>query len=157
MKFYITNPNESDKESIMRIYKKNRDTLGIPFNRIFDEMIEDKNFIIAVSEDGQLAGFCGFKYKPRKHYYEIEHLCVDDKFRRNKLAIKLLQFHLRFNYTINTKGLFEVRPDVVAYAVEGKPNNVFYDRVSTKYEVVPKQTKVLRKYYLDVEKILNYE
>ena len=69
----------------------------------------------------------------------------------------MLRFHLNFNYKVNDKGLFTIKPDVVAYAVEGKPNNLFYDKISIKYDIVPKQTKVLRKYYLDVEKILNYE
>lgn len=159
MNFYITNPDKSNIDQVVTLYKENRDTLGIPFNRVFDEMLEDKNFLIAVDDNGIVAGFCGFKYKPRMRYYEIEHLCVSPQFRNNHIALKLLQYHLNFNY-INNLG-YSLLPNkpripVVAYAVDGKENNGFYDKISTKFDNVPRKTKMLRRYYLDIDRILAY-
>lgn len=159
MNFYITNPDKSNIDQVIKLYKENRDTLGIPFNRIFDEMVEDKNFLIMVNSNNDVVGFCGFKYKPIKKYYEIEHLCVSPAFRNNHIAIKLLQYHLNFNY-VNAFGnsllpISRTIP-VVAYAVDGKENNSFYDKISTHYDIVPRKTKVLREYYLDIDRILNY-
>ena len=159
MNFYITNPDKSNIDQVVTLYKENRDTLGIPFNRIFDEMLEDKNFLVAVDDNGTVAGFCGFKYKPTKRYYEIEHLCVSPQFRNNRLAIRLLQYHINFNYVNNFgNSLLPNKPriPIVAFAVDGKENNSFYDKVSTHYDVEPRKTKTLRKYYLDIDRILNY-
>ena len=157
--FYITNPDTSNIEQIIRLYKDNRDVLGIPFNRVFDQILGDKTFAVIVLQDNTVAGFCGFKYKPRKQYYEIEHLCVDKKFRNNHFAIILLKHHLENNYRpIIRQKLFvqSQRVPIVAYAVEGAENNSFYDRFSTRFDVVPKKTKVLREYFLDADRILNY-
>lgn len=159
MNFYITNPDKSNIDQVVTLYKENRDTLGIPFNRIFDDMLEDKNFLVAVDDNGIVAGFCGFKYKPTKRYYEIEHLCVSPQFRNNRLAIRLLQYHINFNYVNNFgNSLLPNKPriPIVAFAVDGKENNSFYDKVSTHYDVEPRKTKTLRKYYLDIDRILNY-
>ena len=159
MNFCITNLDESNIEQVVALYKQNRDTLGIPFNRVFDELLEDKHFLVAMVND-VVIGFCGFKYKPRKRYYEIEHLCVHPDFRKNHVAIKLLQYHFNFNYINNLgQSLLPNRPriPVVAYAVDGKENNSFYDKISTKYDIEPRKTKTLRRYYLDIDRILNYE
>lgn len=159
MNFYIKNPDTSNIDQVISLYKDNRDTLGIPFSRIFERMLEDKNFLIIVDDNGTVAGFCGFRYKPVKKYYEIEHLCVDTKFRNNHLALRLLQYHLNFNY-VNNLGTnllsIGLKIPVVAYAVDGKDNNSFYDKFSSKFDIVPRKTKILRRYYLDIDRILNY-
>lgn len=156
--FYIANPDESHIEQIKKIYNQNRDTLGIPFSRVFDEMLVDPNFLVLLTDQNTVAGFCGFKYRPRKNYYEIEHLCIDVPYRRKGLAIKLLQFQLNFNYVVNCPRslLYLQSVPVVAYAVDGKDNNIFYNNISKKFDIVPKKTKILRKYYLDVDRILKY-
>lgn len=159
MNFYITNPDKKDMDQVKVLYKQNRDTLGIPFNRVFDELLLDKNFLIMKDDNGYVAAFCGFKYKPRKGYFEIEHLCVNLKFRHNHLAIRLLQYHLNFNYVNNFgNSLLPNKPRiaVVAYAVDGKENNSFYDKISSRFDKVPRKTKTLRRYYLDIDRILNY-
>ena len=159
MNFYITNPNKEDMDQVKVLYKQNRDTLGIPFNRVFDELLLDKNFLVTKDNNGYVVAFCGFKYKPRKGYFEIEHLCVSPEFRHNHLAIKLLQYHLNFNYVNNFGNsllLNKPRIDVVAYAVDGKENNSFYDKISTRFKIEPRKTKILRKYYLDIDRILAY-
>lgn len=138
---------------IKTLYKQNRDTLGIPFNRIFDEMVDNTDFVVVVTEDMKLVGFCGFHYRPIKHYYEIEHLCIAEEYRNKGLAILVLQyFILRHKQT----ALLPYLPTIVAYAVDGKPNNTFYDKISSSFELAPRKTKMLRKYYLSVDRILNY-
>ena len=160
MNFYITNPDSDKMNQVIKLYKENRDTLGIPFNRVFEELLEDKNFLVAVDSNSNVIGFCGFKYKPRKRYYEIEHLCVSPDYRNQRIAIKLLQYHLNFNYINNLgQSLLPSKPryiPVVAYAVDGKENNTFYDKISTHYDIEPRKTKTLRRYYLDIDRILNY-
>lgn len=160
MNFYITNPDKANMEQVVKLYKENRDTLGIPFNRVFEELAVDEKFVVALNDEGNVIGFCGFKYKPRKRYYEIEHLCVSSECRNNHIALKLLQYHLNFNYINNLgQSLLPVKPryiPVVAYAVDGKENNTFYDKISTHYDNEPRKTKMLRRYYLDIDRILNY-
>ena len=153
--FYITSPNKFNIEQVEKLYKQNRDTLGIPFNRIFSEMLEDKNFLVMEDENGYVVGFCGFKYKKKYGYYEIEHLCVDPKFRNKHVAMTLLQFQILLHYNNGVNKLF-LAPAVVAYAVDGADNNSFYDKISVRYDIVPKKTKVLRRYWLDVDRIRNY-
>ena len=132
MNFYITNPNESQKQEIKDIYIKNRDTLGIPFNRVFDEMVVDKNFFVACEETtNKVIGFCGLKYRPRLKYYEIEHLCVDKEYRKNHVAILMLRYLVVSCYkNKNINKLFSSPTPIVAFAVDGSANNSFYDRLS---------------------------
>lgn len=153
--YSILHPTVSDLPDIKRLYKQNRDTLSIPFSRIFDAMLVDENFWIIKSVDGELIGFCGIKLKPRKLEKEIIHLCVAEKFRRQHFASVLCKTCLLKFYQ-NKHGLFSTVDNfpVVAYAVKGAENNKFYDKLSTLKSECPKQTKILIRYVLDINKLL---
>ena len=153
--YNIVHPTIDDIQNIKCLYKKNKDTLSIPFERVFDAMLTDKNFWIIKTVDGELIGMCGLKLKPRKLEKEIIHLCIDTKFRRQRFATILCRTCL-LNFTTSKVKLFQPEDNipVVAYAVKGAENNKFYDKFACAKLECPKQTKILIRYTLDINKLL---
>lgn len=153
---YITNPNNYDKKDIVALYKDNRETLSIPFSRVFDAMIDNKNFwILRDKKTHELIGMCGIKLKPRKLEYEIEHLVVNKKYRKHGYARILLYVAFTFfTPDKNRKRLFaDLTLPVCAYANVGAENNQFYDAISNDRSVVHRKTMDLIRYVLDIDKI----
>lgn len=151
---YITNPKEYDKKDIISLYKENRATLSIPFSRVFNAMINNPNFwILRDSNTNALIGMCGITLKPRKHEYELEHLVVAEKYRRNGYAKVLIYVCARF-FTQKKHRLFtDLTLPVCAYANFGADNNCFYDSIAISNSVVHKKTMDLLRYVIDIDKI----
>lgn len=156
MQCYIKNPSEYDRDDIVTLYKENRATLSIPFSRVFDSMINNKNFwILRSKRTHELIGMCGIKLKPRKAEYEIEHLVVNKKYRNNGYAKILLYVAFSwFTPSKNRKRLFtDLTLPVCAYANVGAENNYFYDKVSNSKSIVHRKTMDLIRYVIDIEKL----
>lgn len=147
---------EHDRNNIVALYKENRAALSIPFSRVFDSMIGNKNFwILRSKKTNELIGMCGIKLKPRKAEYEIEHLVVSEKYRNQGYAKALLYIAATFfTPTKSRKRLFtDLTLPVCAYANVGADNNRFYDSISSDKSIVHRKTMDLIRYVLDTDKL----
>lgn len=147
---------EHDRNDIVALYRANRATLSIPFSRVFDAMIGNKNFwILRSRKTNELIGMCGIKLKPRKMEYEIEHLVVNEKYRNHGYAKVLLYVASKFFTPARTrKRLFtDLTLPVCAYANVGAENNQFYASISSSNSIVPRKTMNLIRYVLDTDKL----
>ena len=142
----LTHPNRDNIEKIKVLYKKNKDALGIPFGRVFDAMIDNQDFVVCISDNGEIMGFCGIQYRPRLGYFEIEHLCVDTLYRKQHIATVMLK-------TLISRYRLCCLP-FCALAIDGMENNTFYDRISKGYTKVPRKHCTLRRYIIDVDKVI---
>lgn len=146
-------PDKSNIDRVKSLYLKHRDSLGIPFERVFDAMLDNKNFVVAM--DGELViGLCGIHFRKRYGFYEVEHLCVDSAYRNQHIAIRMLQ--ILFSKAISQNRRLFCYPVFCAYAIDGMENNKFYDRLCTNYHLVKRKNIVLRRYYFDVEGVMKY-
>ena len=147
-------PTRNDMDALIEIYKQNRDTLGIPFSRVFDEIMRLPHFYVIVEDNNKVIAFGGIKEKPRCKEYEIIHLCVAEGYRRQHIGIDFCMYLLQQVKSTDTLlGGYLFKYPIYAYAVKDKPNNKFYDCISKGSEIVEKKTTTLIKYEIDYEKI----
>lgn len=153
--YIINNPTEHDLPDIIFLYKQNIDTLGIPFNRVFTEMLQSKNFFVIKTHENKFVGFGGIKLKPLKKEIEIIHLCIDSKYRNKGIGTYLCYFLIsQIVQTITLLiDLDKLNYPVVAIAKKGAKNNLFYSKISKQQETLNRKTTQLIKYYLDYKLI----
>lgn len=145
----IRNATTGDFEWIKKLWYLNRDTLSIPFNRCIQELCVDKNCWIVEVDDIPIA-IGRIHFYRRCYEIRIEHLVVDERFRGNGIGTMLLR-HLIKNFCLKDISLIE--PDIVANAVVGAKNNLFYDKFAKSKTVLQRKTKTLYRYVLDKERI----
>lgn len=135
---------EKDLPEILRIYKKDIKSLGIYSKVEMIEKINSKTFYID-KEENKIAGFCSYCIMKRKPRIVIDYLCVDEEFRNNGIACKII------NRIIDDTS--ELNLAYYAECLEGMKNNSFYDKIGFVYERRVKPTYAIRVYQLNNKKI----
>jgi GNAT superfamily N-acetyltransferase len=145
----IRHSRADDFEWIKTLWYANRDTLSIPFNRCINELCTCDNCKV-VDIDGTPVAFGRIRFARRCCEVRIEHLVVDEKFRGKGLGTILLK-HLISTFVLN--GSWIIEPEIIANAVVGAKNNLFYDKYSKSKTILYRKTKTLYRYVLDKEKL----
>lgn len=136
---------ENDIEQIKKLWKKQGDVLGIPYNNTIIELIRNKALFCIKDENRNVIAFCGYKIMKRKKIAKIVHLVVAEEHRRRKLGVLLVW------YIFNI--LAPKKLPIVAECKSGADNNYFYDKIGRLVATKQCKTMDVRLYVLDYEKI----
>lgn len=148
MKYTIRLANMVDKEQILKIWndKKNKPNLSIPFNCEIDKCINQHRMYVVVLKD-DIIGFGAYQIMKKEPEIRIKHLCVDEKYRRNGVAINII-------FRIATD-LIDIDLPLVAICRDGADNNNFYEKYKKEnYTTVSRKTLNCRRYVMDKDKIM---
>lgn len=131
---------DADIPDILELWKKDRETLGIPFRKTIFDLLNNKSFF-GVRCDGKLIAMCGYKIMKRNPSIRITKLCVDENYRKQGIALYLIRF---------IKGITK-DIDLIMYAEckDGAENNSFYDKIGTLHHTEERKTMTVRFYKID--------
>ena len=135
----------NDIEQIKKLWKKQGDVLGIPYNNTIIELIRNKALYCIKDENENVVAFCGYKIMKRTKVAKIVHLVVAEEHRRKKLGVSLVWY--LYNILIPKK------LPVVIECKDGADNNYFYDKIGRLITTKHCKTMDVRLYVLDYNKI----
>lgn len=146
--YKITYATMNDKEQILKLWndKDNKPNLSIPFNCEIDKCIKEVRMFCAYYENNVI-GFGAYQIMKKSPEIRIKHLCVDKKYRRNKVASNII-----FRMMLDLMG---TDLPIVAICRDGADNNNFYEKYKKEEPtIVHRKTIDCRRYVLDKYKIM---
>ena len=132
--------DKKDIDDILNLWKKDRETLGIPFRKTIYDLLNNKAFF-GIKQNGKLIAMCGYKVMKRNPSIRITKLCVDEKYRKQGIALYLIRFIK--NITKDT--------NLIMYAEckDGAENNAFYNKIGTLHHIEERKTMTVRFYEIN--------
>lgn len=91
--------------------------LAIPFRTGIDDLVKKQQFFVYVVDD-KIIAFGGYKIMKRKNVIKIVNLCVDEKYRKNSIGIKIVKFLIEKTSNLGLRYIVECQ--------EGAGNNTFW-------------------------------
>lgn len=147
MIYDIVKPGE--EQAVKAIWKSEQKALGIPYMTDITDYCNSGELFCIRDDERNLIGYCTYDVMKKHPEIRLSALVVLPEYRGKGYSKQLIyQTYLKAKDYIEKLGY-----DFVAEAVEGIPNNTFYDRISSNMTRHQKKTMVVRRYYLDINKI----
>lgn len=131
---------EADIPQILELWKRDKETLGIPFRKTIFDLLNNKAFF-GIKQDGNLIAMCGYKVMKRNPSIRITKLCVDENYRMRGIALRLIGFIKDITKDMDLKMYAECK--------EGAENNSFYDHIGTLHHTEERKTMTVRFYEIN--------
>ena len=129
--------NDSDFDYIYKLSNINSDLLGYIHPIEIRDAISENKLIIALY-DNNIVGFCIFNpLKKRPNLLTIFSICVDLKYRGNKIATQMIQF---------IKDMY--KRDIKATCVKDSDSEKFWSKIAIKYEELPGKKRPICRYII---------
>ena len=125
--------------------------LGAWYNRMFDEWLENKKFLVCTDSEGHVVAFAAYTIHSRLKNIEIQHILVSPELRGNGISKKLI-----YRVFLLTEEYRKQGYPLYVSCVEGLDNNTYYERFGTLYDrknVKKKGREWILYYRLDQDKI----
>lgn len=129
--------NDSDFDYIYKLSNINSDLLGYIHPIEIRDAISENKLIIALY-DNNIVGFCIFNpLKKHPNLLTIFSICVDLKYRGNKIATQMIQF-IKDTY----------KRDIKATCVKDSDSEKFWSKIAIKYEELPGKKRPICRYII---------
>ena len=133
-----------DKDNILKLWKKNRKNLTIPFNSVVDSAIIEDRMYIAV-ENNAVIGMCSFKVMKIRPEIKLSNICVDEQYRNKGLGSNLMLKAIEATRELDLPYFLTARM--------GAENNIFYEKFCERECIVNRKSLDAIRYKVDVEKL----
>ena len=124
-------------EQIYKLGGKNSKLLG-PSNPAEIRDAIAKESLLVVSHEDKIVAFCLYNILKKSDMITVSQICVDDNYRGNKLASKMLD-HILDTYKRNIK----------TTCVEDSTAELFWSKVAEKYEELPGKKRPICRYRIE--------